>query len=200
MLVVAAQRTGWQLDEMEFDSVTFRHHMKTTQKKALYAHLNQSQSEEVRTLLNQIGRKIGQPYIEHEMDVRNNTIVVGPNFIVTLRANETSVEYLEAVLDTSKFAKSCHMCCAPSRYINAADTKQCMKCVSLICRACLACLIDDRVARFTDKSTLRRMTNEELDDTFCPRCPCCDSRRLGDLPLIRAQIIHKAQLSSMLKK
>lgn len=193
MLVIAAQRVGWKLDEMEFEPATFRRHLSSREPRAIYAHVNQDQSESVRKLLNQIGKKVGGSPIPPGMNVQNNTVIVGPKFLVTLRANETSIDYLTAVLDPSQLDTRCFLCGAPSRYIDPIVTRQCMRCVARICRACVAYQIHERVERFTDIAAAQRMSGTELDDMFCPCCPSCDDLRVGDLPVVRAKIIDKCR-------
>lgn len=191
MLAEAAQRTAYQVEEMPFDPFVFHRFMGSHANKLIYAHVDQSQTERVRALLNTVGERAGHPTIPPGMQLQDNTVIVGHNLLLTMRADETSVEYLASVMDPSRIATSCHLCYAPSRYINTAQTRQCMKCVSRICRACVACLIGKSVTRVMDLGAahIRAMSKDELDNELCPRCPSCNEPRLGDLIAVRTKIM-----------
>lgn len=199
MLSVATKKTGYTMEEKQFDLHVFRNALAAKQKKLIYAHLSDEQSVLVRTFIDEVADQAGYGGLNSSarLNVVDHTIIVGSNLLLTVKAKEISIDYLIGVLDPDRNDNRCCVCRAPPKYSNITQARQCLKCPARICRACVADNIDVSVKRFIEKQkqplSFLGMNDQGMTDLFCPRCPKCNTQRLCDLPTVRDKMMESCR-------
>lgn len=193
-LAYAAATTGWRLQQHEFDPSVYIAAMQQRdaaeeQKPILYTYIDDACASDVIAFLHKADKRAGyksaHPF--ETQHVSGATLIVGPNIFLLTQGSYVSKHFLVSVFEPETRAKEpCFSCGAPGRYIDDANTSQCMECPARICRACVRDGVDVLVSRF---ARLRdtELTNTIADFLFCPRCPNCKAKRFCD----RTQLVAK---------